>query len=56
MTIDQDLFADNPFDEREECCECGGTGEVCDDHELERTCPECGGSGYIDSPEADPDE
>ena len=51
-----DYFGEDPADYPALCCRyCGGTGEVTDDHDVDRDCPECGGTGWPDDP-MPPDE
>lgn len=52
--IEPDDWTNGPnYEEGEECRECGGSGELIGDDDLERTCPRCGGCGFEEPPEPD---
>lgn len=50
MPLPDDYYDVDPADFPTLCCHnCGGTGEVTGDDNIDRTCPECGGSGWPES-------
>ena len=55
--IEPDDWANGPNEpELDECLQCGGSGEIVDDRDIEHTCPACQGSGFVDPPEPDWDD